>query len=216
MRADPLPSALVLGLVMAGWTRVTGVVLSAISATANGILRVFRVQPTSELCSTYTAEDLGQLVDESAAHGLLRHDDRLRLQQALALDTQTLAGILIPLDGLVTLGPQPTVGELRRLVSRSGYSRFPVRCDDRLSGYVHAKEVLGLDRFAADAALPDDSKRAMTEMPADTNMTTALEAMTVTSTHMAVVTTAGAHLGVVTLEDVLTHLLGKMPENGTD
>ncbi len=44
---------------MAGWTRVSGVVLSAISATANGILRVFRVQPTSELRGTYTAEDLG-------------------------------------------------------------------------------------------------------------------------------------------------------------
>lgn len=209
--AAPLPTALTLGLVMAFWTRLTGVILTVISAMANGILRLFRVEPTSELQGTYTVEELAHLVDQSAAEGLLDRGERHRLQQALALDVRTLAELAIPLDALVTLQPGATVGELRRLVSESGYSRFPARQDDRLSGYVHAKDLLDLEQGGDDAAIPPQNYRPMTELAASTNLAAALEAMKVTSTHMAVVSDGGRQVGVVTLEDVLEQLLGELP-----
>jgi CBS domain containing-hemolysin-like protein len=214
--AGPLPSALLLGAVMAGWTRLTGAVLAVISAMANGLLRLFRIEPMSNLHGTYTAEDLAALVEESAAEGLIDRGDQRRLQQALTWDTRTLAEVLIPLEDLVTASPRPHVADLQRLISSSGYSRFPIREGNRLTGYVHAKELLRFESLGPDALLPEDSQRAMTELPADANMTTALEAMKRTSTHMAVVASEAAHLGVVTLEDVLEQLLGEMPPPGAD
>ncbi|HEX8092373.1 CNNM domain-containing protein, partial [Jatrophihabitans sp.] len=143
--ANPLPSALVLGVVMAGWTRLTGVVLTVISALANGVLRLAGVQPTSELNTTYSTEDLVHLVNESAAEGLLAPDDQRRLQQALALDTLTLADIVIPLGRLVALSPGARIGDLQRVIAASGFSRYPIRAGNRLTGYVHAKDLLRLE-----------------------------------------------------------------------
>jgi CBS domain containing-hemolysin-like protein len=214
--ANPLPSALVLGPVMAGWTKLTGIVLTAISALANGLLRLVGVEPTSELNATYSNEDLVHLVNESAAEGLLPADDQRRLQQALALDSITLADIVIPLDRLVTLSPGARIGDLQRVIGSSGYSRYPIRSGDRLAGYVHAKDLLRLEALGPDTPLPREEYRPMTELPAGTIMTGALEAMKRTSTHMAIVTLGSAHLGVTTLEDVLEKLLGEIPDSSED
>ncbi|HST48675.1 hemolysin family protein [Jatrophihabitans sp.] len=214
--ANPLPSALVLGVVMAGWTKLTGIVLTAISALANGLLRLVGVEPTSELNATYSSEDLVHLVDESAAEGLLLPDDQRRLQQALALDTLTLADIVIPLDRLVTLSPGARVGDLQRAIASSGYSRYPIRSGNRLAGFVHAKDLLRLEALGPDAPLPREDYRPMTELPAGTIMTAALEAMKRTSTHMAIVTSGSTQLGVTTLEDVLEKLLGEIPDPTED
>lgn len=209
--AQPLPSALTLGLVMAIWTRLTGVLLTVISAMANGILRLLRIEPTSELHGSYTAEDIAQLVDQSASEGLLDREDRHRLQQALTLDTHTLADVVIPMPKLVTLRPDSRVGDLQQVTTRSGYSRFPVRDGNRITGYVHAKELLRLDVLGPAAPLPGDSRHEMIELPAGANMTSALEGMKRTSTHMATVVSDGVHVGIVTLEDVLEQLLGEIP-----
>ena len=209
--ANPLPSALVLGVVMAGWTKLTGIVLTVISALANGLLRLVGVEPTSELHTTYSIEDLVHLVNESAAEGLLDSDDQHRLQQALALDTLTLADIVIPLSNLVTLSPGARIGDLQRVIAASGYSRYPIRDGNRLTGYVHAKDLLRLEALGPQARLPRDTLRPMTELAADITMTTALEAMKRTNTHMAIVTSGQAQLGVTTLEDVLEKLLGEIP-----
>jgi len=214
--ANPLPSALVLGVVMAGWTRLTGIVLTAISALANGLLRLAGVEPTSELNATYSTEDLVHLVNESAAEGLLPSDDQRRLQQALALDTLTLADIVIPVDALVTLSTGARIADLQRAIGSSGYSRYPVRSGARLIGYVHAKDLLRLEALGPDAALPREDYRPMAELPASTIMTAALEAMKRTGTHMAIVTSGQTQLGVTTLEDVLEKLLGEIPDPDED
>ena len=214
--ANPLPSALVLGVVMAGWTKLTGFVLTVISALANGLLRLAGVEPTSELSTTYSTEDLVHLVDESAAEGLLESGDQHRLQQALAMDTLTLADILIPLDRLVALSPSARVGDLQRVIAASGYSRYPIRDGNRLTGYVHAKDLLRLEALGPRARLPRDTHRPMTALAADTTMTAALEAMKRTNTHMAIVTSGQSQLGVTTLEDVLEKLLGEIPRVSED
>jgi CBS domain containing-hemolysin-like protein len=214
--ANPLPSALVLGVVMAGWTRLTGIVLTAISALANGLLRLGGVEPTSELNATYSSEDLVHLVNESAAEGLLPAGDQHRLQQALALDTLTLADIVLPLDSLVTLRSGARIADLQRAIGSSGYSRYPVRSGDRLTGYVHAKDLLRLEVLGPEAAVPREDYRPMTELAAGTILTTALEAMKRTGTHMAIVTSGPTQLGVTTLEDVLEKLLGEIPDPGED
>jgi CBS domain containing-hemolysin-like protein len=209
--AGPLPAALALGFLMAAWTRIAGLLLTVISAIANAILRLIRIEPTSELHRAYTAEDLSHVVEHSAAEGMLNPGEERLLQQALTLDTHTLGDVMIRLDQLLTLGPLPRVADLQRLLRRSGYSRFPIRDGNRLTGYVHAKELLHLEPLGADAPLPDDTHHAMTELPIDTKMTAALDAMKRSSTHMAIVTDSDDHLGVVTLEDVIEQLLGALP-----
>ena len=54
-----------------------------------------------------------------------------RLTQALSSAEHTVADVLIPLDRVTVLPPNPTVGAVEEAVARTGFSRFPVQAPDR-------------------------------------------------------------------------------------
>jgi magnesium and cobalt exporter, CNNM family len=215
--AAPLRSALVLGPPIALWVRVTRPILMAINATANGILRLFRVEPKTEISSTYTPEELADLIGESVAEGLLHPVDEQRLLRALRLDQVTTRALTIPSEQVVSVGPESTLGEVEALIARTGYSRFPVSsaADDgpgELVGYVHAKDLLELDRYDEQTPLPSRLIRPMVSIEADLPLTQAFSALQRADRHLGRVTDGGHTLGVVALEDVLEELVGEIED----
>jgi CBS domain containing-hemolysin-like protein len=216
--AAPLRSALVLGPPIALWVRITRPILMAINATANGILRLFRVEPKTEISSTYTPAELADLIGESVAEGLLHPVDEQRLLRALRLDQVTTRALTIPSEQVVSVGPHSTVGEVEALIARTGYSRFPVSAvatddgPDELVGYVHAKDLLELDRYDEGTPLPSRLIRPMVTVDADLPLTQAFSALQRAGLHLGRVTEGGHTLGVVALEDVLEELVGEIQD----
>lgn len=206
--AGPVRAALALGPAMALWVRVTRPVLVAVSAVADGIVRVFGVEPKGELAGAYTAEELSDLVSESAAEGLLDREEHRRLQAALRIEATTAADLLTPLGEIVTVGPEASAHDVERLVADTGLSRFPVRVDDALTGYVHAKDVLAVPDGSADAPLPPGLHRRMVTVAPDAPVAGVLSAMRRSGTHLARVQRGGESLGMVTLEAVLRAVVG--------
>jgi CBS domain containing-hemolysin-like protein len=210
--AGPVRSALVLGPPIALWVRLTRPLLVAINGLANAVLRLFRIEPKDELSAAYTAEELGDLISESAAEGLLDGEEQQRLTRALALDRATARDVLIPLEELVTVGATTTARELERLVAHTGYSRFPIRSVDRLTGYVHVKDLLDIDPAGYDEPLPQPLQRPMVMVDADLPLTGVFAALQQGGNHMGCVQEASRHLGAITLEDVLEELVGEVED----
>jgi CBS domain containing-hemolysin-like protein len=225
--AVPLRSALILGPVIAVWVRATRPILASINAAANGILRLLRVEPKTELEATYTPSELADLIAESVAEGLLHPDDQQRLLRALRLDQLTSRALTISVSDLVTLPPDGTVGDLAELVARTGFSRFPVRTTDvdrpvELVGYVHAKDLLELDLTRPDVPIPSRLIRPMVTIDADLPLTKGFAAMQRAGHHLGRVTEGGRTLrgqtrggrtlGVVALEDILEELVGEIED----
>jgi CBS domain containing-hemolysin-like protein len=208
--AGPVRAALWLGPPMAAWVRATRPLLIAINGLANGLLRLFRVEATSELGGTYSAEDLSRLFAESVGEGLLAPHDEQRLNRALALDRMTARDLLLPLSQLVTLTPHATARELEQLVASTGYSRFPIRDGDQLIGYVHVKDLLELDPARRDDPLPQTMVRPMVSVAGNTSLSETLFAMQNAGSHMARVLEGDATRGVIALEDVLEQLVGEV------
>ena len=214
--AMPDRAALVLGPVMLAFLSLLRPVIVALNATAHGILRLLRVEPQSEISSTYTREEVAALVEESHGEGLLAEDEYDRLSGALGFTEKTVAEVMMAPDSLATVVRGSTGADVEALCAATGFSRFPVVSDDpagppELLGYLHIKDVLEPDEERRERPVADRWIRPFATVTADTLLHDALEVLQRRGAHMArVVAPDGTTLGVAALEDVIEELVGEI------
>ena len=216
--AGPERAVLLLAPPLMAIGRAVSPVIVVLNAVANGVLRLLRVEPKSELASTYTADEVHSIVTESAREGLLPHDHGL-LTGALEFSDRLAADVMVPIGRLVTVPAGSTPAEVERLVTRTGFSRFPVvrgpgpdQPDGPVvMGYLHLKDLLYADDERHDQPVPDKRIRNLVSVNTGDEVEEALATMQRAGTHLArVVDEGGRTLGVLFLEDVLEELVGEV------
>ncbi|GGS07529.1 MULTISPECIES: hemolysin family protein [Streptomyces] len=209
--AAPEKAALWLGPGLVWFARLCKPVTVALGACAQGILRLFRVEPKDEVEAVVTTEQLNRLLEDSGEAGLLGPEERERLEDALELGSRPVTDVLLRRESLVIVDPSVTPGDIVELTARTGYSRFPVAAAGKgpFMGYVHVKDVLDLED--SDRAVPQQVWRPMATLRAELPLDDALTVMRRAATHLAQVADAtGKVLGLVALEDVLEMLVGEV------
>ncbi len=208
--AAPERTAVLLTPVLVGWIRLIRPVISLLNLCANGVLRLMRVEPKDEIERAHTPDELAELIADSRAEGLLDQAEHRRLTQTLSSADRTVAEVLVPLDEVETLPYPPTVGGVEEAVTRTGFSRFPVRMPDgRLNGYLHVKDVLDQADAAPSTPVPFHRVRGLPEIPADSRLDEALAALRRAQSHVAKAVAADRTvLGVVALEDLVEEYVG--------
>lgn len=210
--AGPVRAALTLGPPMAVWVRATGLVVRFVNATANQILRLFRVEPKDEISTAYTATELRHVITESVAEGLIHPDGERLLERALALERRTTLEVTVPMSRLVTVPQGVSRRDLERVAAETGYSRFPVRrngADDvELVGFVHVKDMLGVAEM--DAPLPESMVRPLVTVDSAMPLLHASAALQGHGAHLGRVVSGDRPVGVVALEDILEELVGEV------
>ena len=193
--------------------RVFRPVIVALNATANGVLRLFGVEPKSEATSTYTLEEVQTIVRQSRREGVL-HDASGTLTAAFEFTTKRVQDVAVPMSGLVSLPPDATPGDVERAVARHGFSRYVIRAQDgEPDGYVHLKDVLDLDDDEFDDPLPAKRVRRLVSIFRGTDLEDALATMRRLGTHVArAFDEQGATTGVVFLEDIIEELVGEVED----
>lgn len=210
--AKPETSAIFLGPPMYYMVQAVKPLIIAFNAIANGFLRLLRIQPADEVSSTFTREQVVGMVEESRDEGLLDSEAYELLAGAIDLLEQTASGIMIPMDELVTVNHQQTVGDVADVAAQTGFSRFPVSdTDGGLLGYIHLKDVLETDPEKSNRPLAHKWVRPLPAVTPDHTLKGALEVMRGRGSHLAqVVDSEGTTFGVVMLEDVLEKLVGEI------
>jgi CBS domain containing-hemolysin-like protein len=208
--ADPERLALWLVPVHVGWVKLANPFIWVLNFVANSLLRLARVEPKDELETAYTSAELAELLSQSRQEGLLAQSEHERLSQTLSSVRKTVGDVLVPLNRLTTLPAAPTVGDVERAVSRTGFSRYPLRSDTgELIGYLHVKDVL--DQIGDDPAttVPAGKTRTLTDLTVQARLDQALSAMRKEGTHLArALDTDGRAVGVVALEDLVEEYVG--------
>jgi CBS domain containing-hemolysin-like protein len=186
-------------------------VIGVLNATANGVLRLLRVEPKDEVSSGYTAEEVQSIVAESAREGLLVDEHGL-LTGALEFSDLVAADVIVPLEDLVCVPAGSTPAEVERIVARTGFSRFPVTSGQGdIIGYLHLKDILYADDDRYAAPIPDKRVRSLVTIAGGDEVEDALATMQRAGSHLArVIDAAGQTAGVVFLEDVLETLVGEV------
>ncbi|GLI26034.1 membrane protein [Agromyces rhizosphaerae] len=193
--------------------RVFRPVIVALNATANGVVRLFRVEPKDEATSTYTLDEVQTIVDQSRREGMLE-DSSGTLSGVFEFTTKVVRDVALPLDELVCFGPEGTPGDVERAVARRGFSRYVI-CDGsgEPAGYVHLKDVIDLHDHEFDEPIPQKFVRQLVSIYDGTDLEDALATMRRTGSHLARAFDAeGATTGVLFLEDIIEELVGEVQD----
>ncbi|MFI9010722.1 hemolysin family protein [Actinosynnema sp. NPDC053489] len=207
--AGPERTALLLVPVHYWFCRLAAPLLRGFTVASTAVLKLVGVTPRDELESAYTRDELALLIGQSREEGLLEDSEHRRLTQTLSSAERTVADVLVPLDRVTSVPARPTMEQVEAAVSATGFSRFPVRDDDRLIGYLHVKDVLDLADAEPSTRVPPGRVRGLPRVPVDASLDDAVASLRRSQSHLAQAVSAdGVVRGLVALEDLVEEYVG--------
>ncbi|MGZ5367971.1 MAG: hemolysin family protein [Aeromicrobium sp.] len=211
----PERASLILGPFMLGVVAVFKPFVVTLNSIANLIVRLARIEPKGEVASTFSHDEVAGLVEESRREGLLDEDEYGLVSGALDFYAATVAQVLLPRVGLVTIPTGATSVDVEKACADTGFSRFPVTDEgDDIIGYLHIKDVLETDDDARTETIADKWLRPLATVGIDSGLHDALRTMQSRGSHMArVADENGLVSGVIMLEDVLEELVGEIRDS---
>ena len=210
----PDRAALLLAPPLVFVSKVFRPVISTLNWLANLILLAFRVQPKDEATSTYTLDEVADIVEQSTREGVL-NDASGALTNAFEFTTKKVADVQVPIADMVLLPPTSTPADIQKAVAVHGYSRYILTDDaSEPTGYLHLKDVMDLtDPVAFKIPVPAKRIRRLTSVLASSDLEDALAAMRRAGSHVARTLDAyGSTTGVLFLEDIIEELVGKIED----
>ncbi|MEK6255859.1 MAG: hemolysin family protein [Chloroflexota bacterium] len=114
------------------------------NGSGNFLMRLFRIDFSSEHSHVHAPEEIALLVDESRSGGILQVGEYNLLKNTLALGREQIKDIMVPRDELLAAPSDISVDDLLDLLSSSKFSRAPIYDDsiDKIIGAVHLKELI--------------------------------------------------------------------------
>jgi CBS domain containing-hemolysin-like protein len=207
--AGPEGSVLWLGPPMLAFCVATKPLLVAMKWAARQVLRLWRIEAADAVKTVFTAEELAGLVQQAHTEGLLDPEQHARIAGALALHQRTAADALRPWSRVTSVTDDTSPATLEVLATRTGRSRFPVvaRGTRRVLGFVHIKDLLGLDGACRREPIPRRLVRPLAVVPPDRSLAELLLSMRRERRHIVLVSEGQVPVGVVTLDDVLNAIM---------
>lgn len=211
--AMPDGSALLLGPPLYAIAKVLKPLLWLMNTLANGVLRLIRVEPTDEVASTFTKEQVRGFITESREGGLLEDNEHELLSGVMQIESETSRDVLVPLQDLVVLDVGVTAAQAEAECVRTGFSRYPLAdADGDLVGYLHLKDTLGVPHERRDDPIGEDLHRPLPRVEADAVLADVLHELQRQASHVALVTDGDEVLGAAMLEDVVERLVGEVAD----
>ena len=194
-------------------SRILSPVIRALNAIANGVLRLFRVEPKNEAESAFTLEQVETIVRQSTREGVL-DDATGALAAAFEFTTKIVSDIALPMDALTSLPDDASALDVERAVAQRGFSRY-VLIDEagEPTGYLHLKDVIDLPDDELDDPVPPKRIRRLVSILASADLEDALAVMRSSGAHVArAVDAEGRTTGVLFLEDIIEELVGEVQD----
>lgn len=194
-------------------SRVFSPLIRGLNGVANGVLRLFRVEPKDEASSAFTLDEVETIVKQSTREGVL-DDARGALSAAFEFTTKVVSDIALPMDALTSLPDDASALDVERAVAQRGFSRY-VLLDDagEPTGYLHLKDVIDVPEDEMDDPVPPKRIRRLVSILASADLEDALTIMRRSGAHVArAVDAEGVTTGVLFLEDIIEELVGEVQD----
>lgn len=193
---------------------IFGPLVKGMNWLANHFLRLFGVEPRTEVAAAFTAEEVASIVERSQAEGVLE-DDLGLLTGAIEFSEESAGDVMVPMADLHTLPLGCTPEQLERAVAQHGFSRYPVvNGDGEPIGYLHLKDIIGAVGATRSQPVPSWRLRTLASTTPDAEVEDTLGSMQRTGAHLArVAAEDGTTLGVVFLEDIIEELVGEVRDS---
>lgn len=177
-------------------------------------VRIFGLHPSGEHGSSYTEDEIRQLIRISEASGHVNKEERRLINKVFEFSETTVKEAMIPRTEIVAVPEKSTLEDLIKAFRQHGYSRMPVYREslDDIVGHIHSKDVLtntlrpkafNLERIIQKPMYVVDTAR----------LEDVLRQMQREKFHFGfVVDEHGGVEGIITLEDLLEEIVGDISD----
>lgn len=213
--ARPAATARALATAMTWYMRIFAPVIRLFGGAADGVVRLFGMEPREELNTVRSRPELMQLVRASANDGTLDRTEAALLQRSFRFGEKVAADALTPRTDLVSIDVDAVGSELLERSLRTGLSRFPVTSGDvdHIVGVVHVKALLSLPYAERDSVGVRELMAEPFVVPEQRDLARLLLEMREQRIHLAVVLDEyGGTAGIITLEDLLEEIVGEIDD----
>lgn len=153
--------------------------------------------------------ELKSMIKLARAEGVLEKNEATLASNALDLDSTQVSKVMTKRKDVITIKETATVSQAFKLFEKHGFSRIPVKRENKIVGIVLLKDIFMLDKTERIAPyileIPTVSQYTL--------CTKALEDMRANQSHLALVTTTkekASVVGIVTVEDIIEELVGEI------
>ncbi|UFU01925.1 hemolysin family protein [Ruania suaedae] len=209
--ANPEPLALGLARSTTIYLAVFGWLITVFDHAANGLLRIFRIEPVHDLDSSATPDDLEHIVADSRESGHLPEELSMLLDRILDFPDQDVEHAMIPRSRVAAVPHHFTLADVRERMATE-HTRYPVVDDhDQAIGVVQLGDLLATD-LAEDAPVTD-LMRPPVVVPTAMALPDALTELTGSKNELAcVIDEYGGFTGILTVEDMAEELIGEVTD----
>lgn len=197
--------------VVSGLSRVMKPVIWLLSASTNGMLKLFGIDPNEEE-EQVTEEDLLMMVGVSEEGGNIDADEGQLIRNIFHFDNITAEDVMTHRTMVSALPLTASDDEILALISESGYSRIPVYDGqiDNIVGILVSRAYL-VDRNEGKNTSLKDLMMDVFYVPETTAADHLFREMQQKKIHFAVVLDRfGGTSGIVTLEDLMEEIMGEI------
>jgi len=190
------------------FSKILSPLVRLLSASTEVVLRLMGIRPSK--APPVTEEEIHVLLDQGRRAGVFEEAEQDMVEGVFSLSDQRVNALMTPRNEIVWLDINDSAEEIRRKVSESPYSRFPV-CEDSLDqvvGVIKAKDLL-LANLKAGKQLKEIARPPI-YIPETAFGSRALETFRESKRElMLVVDEFGVVQGLITLADILEEIVGE-------
>jgi CBS domain containing-hemolysin-like protein len=191
-------------------------VISPLVWVFTNIIRVFggKRRPVSPLL---TAEELKAMISIGEEEGALEEEEKEMLHRVFEFGDKEVSEVMVPRTEIVSIPAESTVADAMELVSKEGYSRYPVIKEsvDNVIGILYIKDI---PIKMAQGAITDGTPiteliRESYFVPENKMVSELLDDMQKRKFHIAIVIDEyGGTDGLITLEDIMEEIVGGLQD----
>lgn len=180
--------------------------------TANRTVKRFGLEPTEELASARSPQELVALARHSAKEGALEADSAELFVRTLLLAELSAQNVMTPRVQVTALEVSATAEDVANATRATGLSRFPVFREslDTVVGVVHIKDVLAVPAELRARQSVTELLREPLLVPESLTVDRLLDRLTEARSLAVVIDEYGGTAGVVTLEDIVEEVVGEV------
>ncbi|WP_098026096.1 hemolysin family protein [Streptomyces sp. st115] len=210
--SSPLAVAKAVATPQRAFTAVFRPFISHLNNTANRILRRFGLEPTEELASARSPQELVALARHSAKAGALEADTAELFVRTLNLSELTAENVMTPRVQVTALELHATAEDVANATRATGLSRFPVYRGslDTVVGVAHIKDVLAIPADRRPRTRVSELLREPLLVPETLTVDKLLDRLSGRLAMAVVIDEYGGTAGVATLEDIVEEVVGEV------
>lgn len=172
-------------------------------------LKAMGIKPSNE--PPVTEEEIQLLIDQGTEAGVIEEAEQDMVEGVFSLSDSRVYSLMTPRTEITWLDVRDSSDEIRRKITESPYSRFPV-CQDSLDailGIVKARDLLGPPSLSSQEFKLKDKLRPAYYIPETMLASRALEIFKEKNAElMLVIDEFGSLQGLLTLNDIIEEIVG--------